>query len=949
MASKKDGIYIGSKLTGLVNEMTADCNSEKTCSNTDLDETMCTLPDNKDEMFKCRGTSRSTSSIPMSAVCDLKCDCYLCDDEAKCNNVTYGMFCNTVKGGYVHAMYICDKKTHCLDYKDERRCKPKQAIRKCSRPGKKGVRYLYPNQICAVPRGAFQSYACNDGLDQINCTDDSRVAMTCKMNGYQTTLSRFGLCMGYDLCSDGYNNLCEEAETGCVVHRNQICDGRKDCKNGADERKSDCNRMTNTTQCVRRLKDTPSIISNLHQPSPRVLTIPLSWVMDGHKDCVDGTDEEENLWFQCGYGVTIRYQEYEAVCRQVFLCPEGGFTEYTVLCSKQAGCGIEGEICEKSKGSKRTWNKVMSHENGAEKYIAHCVLGLETMSHLLAPCITSLFEGSSEGVLGVTPLSVTHPSGRGDCSYSYGERYVYLSCTGLCQNAVCPLSPLKESSCVNIPTEKRIFSLTKSYELTIVRKQVDTSSYFSDYFACTSETCIPYSKVCDLANDCGDWSDEKNCSNHFYCSKSGDHIPLSSLCDGKYDCSDLSDECGQMCDTSSKQLIQSNSIKIMAWIIGGLAVGLNGISLVRISRRVSKSTSFHGRIDKTLIMLVSFGDFLIGVYLLSVAVADLIYSSNYCKERFVWLTSHYCGALGVLSTIGSQLSLFSMTALSISRVYNISSLVPKDGTSFKAFLKILAISSLILGSSISIAIVPLFPSLEDYFVNGLYYGPVTLFTGMVNRDTHNKVLQVYYGRYKSQFLSWKIIQKMTGDMFSKDYNYKLVSGDNIEFYGNDGVCLFKYLVSSSDPQKVFSLVVLLFNFVCFLLITVCYCIINFKVKHQTSKVIMERTTVQQRRTQTRLNAKVSVIIVTDFLCWIPFIFISLLHFFDVIGATSWYPIFSIIILPMNSVINPLLYDDAVELTMRKLTNFIYTKCYLFNKLLGITAAVSVTEFVETEM
>ena len=124
MASKKDRIYIGSKLSGLVNEMTADCNSEKTCSNTDLDETMCTLPDNEDKMFKCRGTSRSTSSIPMSAVCDLKCDCYLCDDEAKCNNVTYGMFCNTVKGGYVHARYICDKKRHCLDYKDERRCKP---------------------------------------------------------------------------------------------------------------------------------------------------------------------------------------------------------------------------------------------------------------------------------------------------------------------------------------------------------------------------------------------------------------------------------------------------------------------------------------------------------------------------------------------------------------------------------------------------------------------------------------------------------------------------------------------------------------------------------------------------------------------------------------------------------------------------------------------------------
>ena len=60
-----------------------------------------------------------------------------------------------------------------------------------------------------------------------------------------------------------------------------------------------------------------------------------------------------------------------------------------------------------------------------------------------------------------------------------------------------------------------------------------------------------------------------------------------------------------------------------------------------------------------------------------------------------------------------------------------------------------------------------------------------------------------------------------------------------------------------------------------------------------------------------MNRRIGIIIATDFCCWIPFIVICALHFLAVLDATPWYSLFSMIILPINSVINPFLYDDVL--------------------------------------
>ena len=73
-----------------------------------------------------------------------------------------------------------------------------------------------------------------------------------------------------------------------------------------------------------------------------------------------------------------------------------------------------------------------------------------------------------------------------------------------------------------------------------------------------------------------------------------------------------------------------------------------------------------------------------------------------------------------------------------------------------------------------------------------------------------------------------------------------------------------------------------------------------------------------------------MIILSDFLCWIPFTMICWLHFFNVVDAEPWYPIFSILVLPINSVVNPVLYNKSMSRAVDSV--FVWLKTTLSNKL-----------------
>ena len=430
--------------------------------------------------------------------------------------------------------------------------------------------------------------------------------------------------------------------------------------------------------------------------------------------------------------------------------------------------------------------------------------------------------------------------------------------------------------------------------------------------------CIEYSKVCDLIYDCNDGSDETQCTNSFKCKSTEKLIPKTKKCDGQVDCFDFSDECNEQC---SREILKEHWLEGLSWLIGLLAVIANSVIIVKCLRVLKRCKTAVALVNRLLILMIALGDLFVGVYLFIIATYDgIVFKRSYCPRQLTWITSLECSVIGVFSTIGSQISLFSMTGLSIIRMHGIlnSMRIPGEVTAIKS-LKIAVGILFLASSSTAIAVLPIIEIFEDFFVNGIKFSDeIKIFVGTSNKATVLEVIQGYYGRTKDSTLDWKMLIQMIEKMFSKDPGYKVLTEkvEKVDFYGNDGVCLFKYFVQKDDPQKLFVWSIIAVNFTCFVFISVSYLMIGILSRRSSQSLASSQNNDQIQKRNNRMNQRIAIIIATDFLCWIPFILICVLHSLEVIDATPWYGIFSMVILPINSVINPLLYDDVVTKVLK---------------------------------
>ena len=159
-----------------------------------------------------------------------------------------------------------------------------------------------------------------------------------------------------------------------------------------------------------------------------------------------------------------------------------------------------------------------------------------------------------------------------------------------------------------------------------------------------------------------------------------------------------------------------------------------------------------------------------------------------------------------------------MTGLSIVRVYGINNSMRISGElTLKKSLVLVAGVILIVSASAAIAVVPIIKTFEDFYVNGVKFAErLQLFIGMVGKRKIFNVLEAYYGQMKLNVLSWEKINEMVNRMFSYDGNEDIFQQTRaVGFYGNDGVCSFKYFVQKDDPQRNFVWSILALNFACF--------------------------------------------------------------------------------------------------------------------------------------
>ena len=689
--------------------------------------------------------------------CDLHCDSLDCFDEAFCNGFLYGIICKNEKTQtYVRPIEICDGVRDCDAGEDEKNCFvsksdtqtcittgqgitiPIYNFTRCSALDKFSIKSMYTMHDMSDPDiigyNSFATPLCKNNFDQMNCTDTKRTVLTCPINGFMTTLSPTIICassLTIDitsdnyLCDDAFDVLCREPSFRCKVHKHLLCDGNFDCVDQSDEDTKECNEMTKE-MCARKYR---------HEMP---LSLPISWLSDGLQDCTGGEDEL-NIWPTCKVSTSFRYLPEGFFCENVFKCgPETSeFVKLESMCNGLNTCSVEEAACKKTRPSKNVVSLAYYHKSlwrdtsgFPTKFVSYCLPGIAlSMGHHISTCSHETLQIPNTGILGTTaPVSIFLPKQKHDCRSFYGELYVFMTCNNRCLHSlVCPLKVTKlTKACEGEKYKYSLISVTRDgTSLAFLMKEHFTTS---ELFHCENEYCITHDKVCNLVDDCGDLSDETNCSNIFSCNLTRDFIPRTQKCNSLVQCSDYSDECGKDC---GRQIISGILFKVVSWTIGVVAVILNCMNIIsNIILLADKKRVTNTVINTTFSLLINIGDLLTGIYLLCIAIVDSItYGEGYCKQQHVWLSSTMC------SSFGAQISLFSMTLFSVFRLFEIFDL--KLNMLENLLLKIAGLITTVTVPSLMIAIGPLLSSYEDLFVNAMTYNPnIKLFLPYVYKKTH---------------------------------------------------------------------------------------------------------------------------------------------------------------------------------------------------------------------
>ena len=914
--------------------------------------------------------------------CNHKCDFDFCEDEYFCNGYHYGLWCPTgtrwLNTDHVPVQEICDglKTTFCLDVdgKDEENCTTYPSdLTTCVHYARKILHNqeiivpIFNNTRCSVfaeqrhEQEPIYPY-CADYLDQTNCSDIERVGGYCLINGFRSSVSKFITCdyneilqiqnseNGHGLCHDNLENQCYSpsiSTSDCKVHKHKMCNGVDDCADSSDENDAMCFHKVPAFSCERWF-------------SPNTSTdFPNKWVKDGIRDCIGAGDENDENWLVCNFknksDASIKKRDGNESCTNVFKCPSG-FIEQEELCDGVESCdtdtNFENNVCRIARDFPPLTTTVSEKDDGFE----YCASLIHT-NNAPASCSFQNLKGiwMENQVFGakIQRTGMYLPYFKVDCSNLFGEYYAYYSCMDLCLDpeATCPLNdiPLMHDSCRG-QFQHRVFTVANESYITFVRN--DGQGYFHEnFFQCENGRCVPHREVCDLVDNCGDLSDEINCTNHIICEdtlkNANKHIiSKNQKCDGIYDCFDLSDECNDSC---GREILHSWFLKGACWTMGVVAILLNCFGIAKGIQAIKNSNTSKTLLTNSLVCVISTGDFLIGFYLILLSVYDsIIFGENFCKEQVLWLTGDVCSCLGLISTIGSQLSVFAMTVLSVNRAWGVvrNDLMLPSAVSKRAVLKVIFFVILVVFASVAVAVIPLLPVFEEYFVQGMYYDPkYKVFIGFPNKARHINVLKEYFNNtVNSQSIrvnmTWREIREKVDKMFTDDYG--TIGKTAVHFYGNDGVCLYKYFVLTDDARRSRQSLdgvtdisqhkgdplvwfMLALNFSCFVCVAISYAMIYFTAKKSSEESNSRQNPAVERQNR-ELELKVTILVSTDFLCWVPFIIISGLHNMKVIDASSWYIALSTMLLPLNSVINPLIYSkeigNMVDKFMKKLISSI---------------------------
>ena len=377
-------------------------------------------------------------------------------------------------------------------------------------------------------------------------------------------------------------------------------------------------------------------------------------------------------------------------------------------------------------------------------------------------------------------------------------------------------------------------------------------------------------------------------------------------------------------------MIKDDHLRNFVWVssVGTIVFNLFVIikNLTKMKSIVDKkSTKFYNLL---FILNLSLSDLIFGFVLGAVAFKSSSYSGVYCAKDFEWRSSLSCNIIGVFTFISSQTSLNILVLTTGFRLYTVYK--PYESLDIKK-QKVYFFLIVCWGLSLGLAIVTIFLE-KEFTQNMIISSNIFLRNKKANRliksnefymlaenieniwnfsrpDSIPSSQSIYKVRsFKDWYFSSAKFIKQNPNI---GIDIKMTFG----FYSSSAVCLPDfYSKSSMASQLSFTLMSLnLFLITC---ISMGYVMIFYKIKSTS----LEKNSKKSSKKEKTMIFRVSLIIATDIACWLPIIVFSYASFFQHEIPAIVHSITSILLLPINSLVNPILYskiDVALIKLMRK--------------------------------
>ena len=329
------------------------------------------------------------------------------------------------------------------------------------------------------------------------------------------------------------------------------------------------------------------------------------------------------------------------------------------------------------------------------------------------------------------------------------------------------------------------------------------------------------------------------------------------------------------------------------------------------------------------VLNLSLSDVIFGFTLAIIAFTSEKFSGVYCSKDLEWRSSLGCSVIGILTFISSQTSLNILVILTGFRLYTVyKPFKSLDIRTYKIYLLLFICWTVPL----ILSFIPVVFK-KEFVQKMVISSNIFLSNNNVDRIIKSEDLYKLAENIETVWISSKTysippskriynirdfsVWYFNSYSFRNQYpNTSIDIRKSFGFYGSSAVCLPDFYPENYITSKyVFALMSL--NLILIIFISFGYALIFHKTWFSES----DKLSQNRSKYENTMLYRVSLIVATDIACWLPIIMFSFAKFFGYQTPDIVHSLTSIVLLPINSLLNPIIYSKLDVIINEKLKYF----------------------------